>query len=125
MKSAMKQSIHIIFLFCVFSAYRCENTVNDEVETVHKDGSNGERSGKMVNYDDFMGELDGYPDYNYNNAYDWGKSVHCAILRTPKKVLRFGMIHTSHIFFMWSFFYYYLLDRESKMCAPDCCEIHT
>lgn len=85
MKSAMKRSIHIIFLFCVFSAYRCENTVNDDVETVHEDGSNGKRSGKMVNYDDFMGELDGYPDYNYNNNYDWGESVHCAILRTSKK----------------------------------------
>lgn len=70
----MKRSILVLFLFGAFTMHRCGNTVNDEVETVHENGSSGTRSGKLLNYDDFMGELDGYPDYNYNNNnYDWGE----------------------------------------------------
>lgn len=63
----------VLLLFCAIGVRRCENTVNDGVETVHENGASGTHSAKMMNYDEFMGELDGYPDYNNNNNYDWGK----------------------------------------------------
>lgn len=69
----MKWSIIVLFLFCSFGAHLCEDSVNDEVEPVHGTDASGTHSGRMMNYDDFMGSLDGYPDYNYNNNYDWGK----------------------------------------------------
>lgn len=73
-KLTMKRSIIVLFLFCAFNANHCEDIVNGgDVETVQENGSSGTHSGKMVNYDDFMGELDGYPDFNNNDNYDWSK----------------------------------------------------
>lgn len=71
-KLTMRRSI-ILILFCAIGVRRCEHTVNDEVESVHEIGASGAHSGKMINYDEFMAELDGYPDYNNNNNYDWGE----------------------------------------------------
>lgn len=34
----------------------------------------GNRSGKLYQYDEFYGSLDGYPDYN--NMYDYGECLH-------------------------------------------------
>lgn len=72
-KLTMRRSIIILFLFCAFKAQRCEHFVNNDVETVNENGSSGSHSQKLMQYDEFMGALDGYPDYNYNNNYDWGK----------------------------------------------------
>lgn len=71
-KLTMRRSI-VLLLFCTIGVRRCEDTVNDAVETMHGNGASETHSGKMINYDEFMGELDGYPDYNNNNNYDWGE----------------------------------------------------
>lgn len=70
----MKRSILVLFLFCALGAHRCESTVSDDVETVHENPPNGgARSGKMTSYDEFLGELDGYPDFNNYDNYNWGE----------------------------------------------------
>lgn len=67
----MKRSTVIIVLFCAFGAHQCQDTVPVEVPV--ESGSNGERSGKMVNYDEYMGNLDGFPDWATNSNFDQGK----------------------------------------------------
>lgn len=125
----MKRSIIILFLFCAFRAHTCENIVNDEVQSVHEKETNGARSGKMVNYDDFMGELDGYyPDYN--NNYDWGEKNICPLGVRRTKYFRFEMNHFIRRILSFEAIIIIIIvcpikrNRECVQCSHNSCEIH-